>query len=156
MLIFMQDQTRYWEHFGAVLTFSTAPPGQFPDPPHPAASGGPSGLGRAPPVIRHRRSNRWRDDGSSSSTSAKASIRREALASRLFPAALRKSVADSSNRVISMPAIMAPMFPGPWIHRSARLGIPRALLHKSADGRTAPSPGQTYPTTFVTGMPSAV
>ena len=30
------------------------------------------------------------------------------------------------------------------------------LLHKSADGRTAPFPGQTYPTTFVTGMPSAV
>ena len=31
-----------------------------------------------------------------------------------------------------------------------------ALLCKSADGRTAPSPGQTYPMTFVTGMPSAV
>lgn len=31
-----------------------------------------------------------------------------------------------------------------------------ALLHKSANGRTAPSPGQTYPATFVTGMPSAV
>jgi uncharacterized GH25 family protein len=31
-----------------------------------------------------------------------------------------------------------------------------ALLHKSADGRTAPVPGQTYPATFVTGMPSAV
>ena len=31
-----------------------------------------------------------------------------------------------------------------------------AFLHKSADGRTAPSPGQTYPATFVTGMPSAV
>ena len=30
------------------------------------------------------------------------------------------------------------------------------LLHKSADGRTAPYPGQTYPATFVTGMPSAV
>ena len=31
-----------------------------------------------------------------------------------------------------------------------------ALLHKSADGRTASSAGQTYPTTLVTGMPSAV
>jgi len=36
--------------------------------------------------------------------------------------------------------------------------VPRrwALLHKSADARTSPSPGQTYPVTFVTGMPSAV
>ena len=31
-----------------------------------------------------------------------------------------------------------------------------ALLHKSANGRTAPIRGQTYPTTFVTGLPSAV
>jgi hypothetical protein len=31
-----------------------------------------------------------------------------------------------------------------------------ALLHKSSDGRTSPSPGQTYPVTFVTGMPMAV
>ena len=31
-----------------------------------------------------------------------------------------------------------------------------ALLHKSADGQTSPYPGQTYPATFVTGMPSAV
>jgi hypothetical protein len=31
-----------------------------------------------------------------------------------------------------------------------------ALLHKSADGRSAPYPGQTYPAAFVTGMPSAV
>lgn len=31
-----------------------------------------------------------------------------------------------------------------------------ALLHKSVDGRTSPVPGQTYPATFVTGMPSAV
>lgn len=30
------------------------------------------------------------------------------------------------------------------------------LLHKLADGWTAPFPGQTYPTTFVTGSPSAV
>ena len=30
------------------------------------------------------------------------------------------------------------------------------LLRKSSDGRAAPSAGQTYPTTFVTGMPSAV
>ena len=34
--------------------------------------------------------------------------------------------------------------------------IDEALLYKSADGRTSPYPGQTYPTTFVTGMPSAV
>lgn len=31
-----------------------------------------------------------------------------------------------------------------------------ALLHKSADGRGSPFPGQTYPTGSVTGMPSAV
>ena len=31
-----------------------------------------------------------------------------------------------------------------------------ALLHKSADGRSSPFPGQTYPTGSVTGMPSAV
>ena len=30
------------------------------------------------------------------------------------------------------------------------------LLHKSADGRGSPFPGQTYPTASVTGMPSAV
>jgi len=30
------------------------------------------------------------------------------------------------------------------------------LLHKSADGRGTPFPGQTYPTVSVTGMPSAV
>jgi ATP-dependent DNA helicase RecQ len=30
------------------------------------------------------------------------------------------------------------------------------LLHKSADGRSFPYPGQTYPATFVTGMPRAV
>ena len=34
--------------------------------------------------------------------------------------------------------------------------LQRALLHKTADGRSSPSPGQTYPTTFVTGMPRAV
>ena len=34
--------------------------------------------------------------------------------------------------------------------------VETALLHKSAEGRTAPYPGQTYPATFVTGMPSAV
>ena len=31
-----------------------------------------------------------------------------------------------------------------------------ALLHKSADGRTSPFPGQTYPATSVTGVPRAV
>jgi hypothetical protein len=31
-----------------------------------------------------------------------------------------------------------------------------ALLHKSADGRASPIPGQTHPTASVTGMPSAV
>ena len=34
--------------------------------------------------------------------------------------------------------------------------VPVALLHKSADGRNAPIPGQAYPTTVVTGVPSAV
>jgi predicted type IV restriction endonuclease len=32
----------------------------------------------------------------------------------------------------------------------------QALLHKSAEGRGSPSPGQTHPTASVTGMPSAV
>jgi ParB family chromosome partitioning protein len=32
----------------------------------------------------------------------------------------------------------------------------RALLHKSAEGRSSPFPGQTYPATSVTGVPSAV
>jgi hypothetical protein len=31
-----------------------------------------------------------------------------------------------------------------------------ALLHKSADGRGSPFPGQTYPTVSVMGVPSAV
>ena len=31
-----------------------------------------------------------------------------------------------------------------------------ALLHKSGDGRGSPSPGQSYPTASVTGMPRAV
>ena len=31
-----------------------------------------------------------------------------------------------------------------------------ALLHKSAEGRTSPFPGQTYPATSVMGVPSAV
>jgi predicted S18 family serine protease len=34
--------------------------------------------------------------------------------------------------------------------------IKAALLHKSPDCRTSPIPGQTYPTTSVTGMPRAV
>ena len=38
----------------------------------------------------------------------------------------------------------------------ARFILAMALLHKSADGLSAPMPGQTYPTTVVTGMPSAV
>lgn len=35
-------------------------------------------------------------------------------------------------------------------------GSATALLHKSPDGRSSPFPGQTYPTTSVTGMPRAV
>ena len=31
-----------------------------------------------------------------------------------------------------------------------------ALLHKLGDGRASPFPGQTYPATSVTGVPSAV
>jgi hypothetical protein len=38
----------------------------------------------------------------------------------------------------------------------ATLLVTGALLHKSAEGRITPYPGQTYPATFVTGMPSAV
>ena len=41
-------------------------------------------------------------------------------------------------------------------HSSASSASRGALLHKSADGRTAPISGQTYPATFVPGMPSAV
>ncbi len=43
-------------------------------------------------------------------------------------------------------------------YRHARLFGPcyETLLHKSADGRGSPFPGQAYPTVSVTGMPSAV
>ena len=34
--------------------------------------------------------------------------------------------------------------------------IDETLLHKAFDGRDAPAAGQTYPTTFVTGIPRAV
>ena len=41
--------------------------------------------------------------------------------------------------------------------RSAqKLALARTLLHKSSDGQPVPSAGQSYPTTFVTGMLSAV
>jgi len=40
--------------------------------------------------------------------------------------------------------------------RIADLLVSETLLHKSADGRGTPFPGQTYPTVSVTGMPSAV
>lgn len=39
---------------------------------------------------------------------------------------------------------------------SLLLNIPMTLLHKSADGRGPPFPGQIHPTASVTGMPSAV
>lgn len=43
------------------------------------------------------------------------------------------------------------------IERDAMTGaVITTLLHKSADGRGSPFPGQTYPTVSVTGMPSAV
>ena len=60
------------------------------------------------------------------------------------------------------------VWPGqsPQIDNGGRFGQPfeadtsrrcgRALLHKSAEGRTSPFPGQIYPTSSVTGMPSAV
>ena len=41
-----------------------------------------------------------------------------------------------------------------FIEREIRLW--GALLHKSPDCRTSPIPGQTYPTTSVTGMPRVV
>lgn len=41
---------------------------------------------------------------------------------------------------------------GVSIHEPVR----RALLHKSAEGRSSPFLGQTYPATSVTGVPSAV
>lgn len=40
--------------------------------------------------------------------------------------------------------------------RAGRGALRLALLHKSADGRSFPIPGQTYPVTFVMGVPSAV
>lgn len=39
---------------------------------------------------------------------------------------------------------------------SADFPAGETLLHKRADGRGSPFPGQTYPTASVTGMPSAV
>lgn len=41
----------------------------------------------------------------------------------------------------------------PWAFSS---WLSRTLLHKSADGRVSPCPGQSHPTASVTGMPSAV
>ena len=40
--------------------------------------------------------------------------------------------------------------------REVRYPTGEALLHKSGDGRGSPFPGQTHPTTSVTGMPRAV
>ena len=37
-----------------------------------------------------------------------------------------------------------------------QFALPTALLRKSAEGRSAPSLGQTYPARCVTGVPSAV
>lgn len=37
-----------------------------------------------------------------------------------------------------------------------QFGLYEALLHKSFDGRASPFPGQIYPATSVTGVPSAV
>ena len=42
-----------------------------------------------------------------------------------------------------------------WSWSGEDLSAP-ALLHKSAERRGSPFPGQTYPTASVTGMPSAV
>ena len=39
---------------------------------------------------------------------------------------------------------------------SVRVASGAALLHKLGDGRASPFPGQTYPATSVTGVPSAV
>ena len=88
----------------------------------------PAGRGRPGPIIRHHRSNQWRDDGSSSSTSVKVSIRRAVFASRLFPAAARNSAAVKSRRVISIPDIVASHGGRPWIHIFQRLGIPQSQI----------------------------
>ena len=67
------------------------------------ASAGPSRRSWPPPHGHSpSRSNRWRDDGSSSSTSAIASIRRDARASFVLVAAERSSDAVSSTRVIAI------------------------------------------------------
>lgn len=42
------------------------------------------------------------------------------------------------------------------MHYGSRLVFDGAVLRKSAAGRASPFPGQTYPTTFVTGIPRAV
>lgn len=63
-----------------------------------------------------------------------------ALRERVNPARSR----DAGNSMLSKE------FPG------GILVLTGALLHKSADGRGSPFPGQTYPTGSVTGMPSAV
>ena len=48
----------------------------------------------------------------------------------------------------------------PWILRHGlhckNSDVQEALLHKSAEGRSSPFPGQTYPVTSVMGVPSAV
>ncbi|MDR5650974.1 hypothetical protein [Ruixingdingia sedimenti] len=56
-------------------------------------------------------------------------------------AALKKSLATGETR---------------FVEAAVNEFIREALLHKSAEGRSSPFPGQTYPVTSVMGVPSAV
>ena len=115
--------------FPVVATFSTAPPGQFPDPPHPAASGGPSRRSR-PPLCDHSPSSlepmarQWlilqhQRDRQHLAHAARASFDR--------PAAARNSDAVSSLRVIAIPAMPASCPAGGIDSDFARLGNPQRV-----------------------------
>ncbi|WP_296428611.1 phospholipase D family protein, partial [Yoonia sp.] len=62
------------------------------------------------------------------------------------PAALKSLGAPSNKNLRHVPKLHAKVY-------ISSIGV--TLLHKSADGRGTPFPGQTYPTVSVTGMPSA-
>ena len=81
--------------------------------------------------------------------------------SKLLPARLVQGSFDCPLRACALLLQKIIDFLGADIKKSS-ISLDRAfncgaaLLHKSADGRGSPFPGQTYPTASVTGIPSAV
>jgi phage portal protein BeeE len=64
-------------------------------------------------------------------------------------------VHDEANPWTSAEALRVELTADALMHGNG-FALVVTLLHKSADVLTTPIPGQTYPTTFVTGMPRAV